>query len=390
MADPLVSNSPTSINPDIPVRASTTAGGQEIQHVRLDLGVGVAESVAEGTVPVSAAALPLPAGAATAANQLPDGHNVTVDNGAGAAAVNIQDGGNTITVDGTVSANQAGTWNITNVSGTVSLPTGAATETTLAAINTKTPALGQAAMAASVPVAIANNQSNVPANIAQMNGVTVSMNTGVRDAGTQRVTIATNDVVPASQSGTWNIGTVTTVTTVGTVTNITNQGQIVDNAAFVDGTTRLNMAGFIFDEVAGTALTENDGAAARVNANRAQVMTIEDGAVRGRRATVNANNELLVAASEGAFKSIGHGSRTFPTAGSALALSATSIPMAHVDITANATNTGTIWIGGSGITAGNGRPLVPGQMFSIALGDLASVFGVSTVNGDGVSYVFFA
>jgi len=51
------------------------------------------------TVPVSAASLPLPTGAATAANQLPDGHNVTVDNAAGAAAVNIQDGGNSITVD---------------------------------------------------------------------------------------------------------------------------------------------------------------------------------------------------------------------------------------------------------------------------------------------------
>jgi len=41
---------------------------------------------------------------ATAANQLPDGHNVTVDNAGGAAAVNIQDGGNTITVDGTINA----------------------------------------------------------------------------------------------------------------------------------------------------------------------------------------------------------------------------------------------------------------------------------------------
>lgn len=41
------------------------------------------------------------------------------------------------------------------------LPAGAATETTLAAVNTKTPALGQALMAASVPVAIASNQSAV-------------------------------------------------------------------------------------------------------------------------------------------------------------------------------------------------------------------------------------
>lgn len=35
------------------------------------------------------------------------------------------------TVTGTVAATQSGTWNITNVSGTVSLPTGAATEATL-------------------------------------------------------------------------------------------------------------------------------------------------------------------------------------------------------------------------------------------------------------------
>ncbi len=56
------------------------------------------------TQPVSAASLPLPSGASTAANQLADGHNVTVDNAAGASAVNIQDGGNIITVDGTVTA----------------------------------------------------------------------------------------------------------------------------------------------------------------------------------------------------------------------------------------------------------------------------------------------
>ena len=56
-------------------------------------------------VPISAASLPLPAGAATAAAQLPNSHDVTVDNASGAAAVNIQDGGNSITVDGTVTAN---------------------------------------------------------------------------------------------------------------------------------------------------------------------------------------------------------------------------------------------------------------------------------------------
>lgn len=74
----------------------------------------------------------LPSGAATAALQTQPGvdiGDVTVNNGTGAAAVNIQDGGNIITVDGTVAATQSGTWNVTNISGTVSLPTGASTLT---------------------------------------------------------------------------------------------------------------------------------------------------------------------------------------------------------------------------------------------------------------------
>lgn len=40
---------------------------------------------------------------------------VLVGNGAAGAAVNIQDGGNSITVDGTVAATQSGTWNIGTV-----------------------------------------------------------------------------------------------------------------------------------------------------------------------------------------------------------------------------------------------------------------------------------
>lgn len=42
-------------------------------------------------------------------------------------SLTVDDGGSSLTVDGTVAATQSGTWNITNVSGTVSLPTGAAT-----------------------------------------------------------------------------------------------------------------------------------------------------------------------------------------------------------------------------------------------------------------------
>ena len=47
-------------------------------------------------------------GFATSAKQLADGHNVAVNNASGASAVNVQDGGNTLTVDGTVAVTNAG------------------------------------------------------------------------------------------------------------------------------------------------------------------------------------------------------------------------------------------------------------------------------------------
>jgi hypothetical protein len=70
---------------------------------------------------------------------------------------------------------------------------------------------------------------------------------------------------------------------------------LVDNAAFTDGTTRVQPSGYIFDEVAGTALTENDSAAARIDSKRAQVCVIEDTTTRGTRTTVKAASTAAVA-----------------------------------------------------------------------------------------------
>lgn len=65
---------------------------------------------------------------------------------------------------------------------------------------------------------------------------------------------------------------------------------LVDNAAFTDGASLVAPAGFIFDEAAGTALTENDVAAARVDSKRAQISVIEDANARGVRAGVKPAN----------------------------------------------------------------------------------------------------
>jgi hypothetical protein len=62
--------------------------------------------------------------------------------------------------------------------------------------------------------------------------------------------------------------------------------KLTDNAAFADGASRVMLAGYVLDETAGTALSENDAAAARVDAKRAQVGVIEDGAARGTRLAI--------------------------------------------------------------------------------------------------------
>lgn len=97
-------------------------------------------------VPVSAAALPLPAGAAT---------ETTLSALNGKVPANLTVTATRLLVDGSGVTQPIS-------AAALPLPSGAATETTLSAINTKTPALGQAAMAASSPVVIASNQTAVP------------------------------------------------------------------------------------------------------------------------------------------------------------------------------------------------------------------------------------
>lgn len=100
-------------------------------------------------------------------------------------------------------------------------------------------------------------------------------------------TTTVTGTVAATQSGTWN------VTNAGTFATQDSQ-TLADNAGFTDGTSKVWAAGKIYDEVAGTALTENDIGASRMNVNRASVGVIEDGATRGRYATVSASNALKV------------------------------------------------------------------------------------------------
>lgn len=201
--------------------------------------------------------------------------DVTINNAAGAAAVNVQDGGNTITVDGTVDTELT----------TADLDTGAGTDTraVVGLIGSKSGGgqliPGDATAGLKVDLGTDNDVTvtsgsitatqatgtnlhtvidsgtvttvSTVTNLSQQGGVAISLNTGVRDTGTQRVTIATNDVVPITDnSGSLTVdqptgtnlhtvvdsGTITTVSTLtGTTTltpgtGATNLGKAEDGA----------------------------------------------------------------------------------------------------------------------------------------------------------------
>jgi hypothetical protein len=202
--------------------AADDVGGALHQRVKVSLGVdGSATDLAPGqklsaasvpvviasdqsAVAVSASALPLPAGAATEitlaaiaadVDRLPvlvsgrmpvDGSGVTqpvsgtvgvsgsvavtgplTDGQLRATAVAVDGSGVTQPVSGTITAN-AGTGTMAVSAAALPLPAGAATEATLAAMNAKIPAVGQAAMVASQPVAIASDQSAIPVSLPTM------------------------------------------------------------------------------------------------------------------------------------------------------------------------------------------------------------------------------
>jgi hypothetical protein len=176
-----------------------------------------------------------------AANDGVDIGDATINNGSGASAVNIQDGGNSVTVD--------------------------------------------APVATPVFVRLSDGAAAITALPVTDNGGNLSI-----DDGGNSITVDGTVAV----SG--------TVTIAGAVTNagtfaVQDSQVVADNAGFTDGTTKLFMAGYIFDETAGTSLTENDAAAPRIDSKRASVCTIEDETTRGRRATVTAGNALKVDAS---------------------------------------------------------------------------------------------
>jgi len=142
-----------------------------------------------------------------------------VDIGVAGQPLRVDPTGTTVQpVSGTVTANQGGTWNITNVSGTVSLPTGAATSANQpsaagAASSTsgQTGNLSMGAVSTSAPTytnATSNFLSLTTAGALRVDGSAVTQPvSGTFWQTTQPVSIAGTVNVSAAQSGTWSVRT---------------------------------------------------------------------------------------------------------------------------------------------------------------------------------------
>jgi len=159
---------PGTVQADIAaINTKTPALGQALMAASQPVVIASNQS----TLPISAATLPLPTGAATETTLAAINTKLPAQGQALMAAsqpVVIASNQSAIPVSGPLTDTQLRAVAVPVSFASSPLPTGAATETTLAAINTKTLAAGQALMAASSPVVIASNQSAVPISAASL------------------------------------------------------------------------------------------------------------------------------------------------------------------------------------------------------------------------------
>ena len=147
-------------------------------------------------------------------------------------------------------ASQSGTWNINNVSGAVSLPTGASTLTaqntgnvSLSSIDGKTPALGQALAAGSTPVVLTASQIST---LTPLTTVTVIQPTGSNlHVSVDSSTLPSGSATSANQA--------TEITNLGFI--VTSSQQAANNTAALNLTPGTTTAGSTGPMVLGAVTT---------------------------------------------------------------------------------------------------------------------------------------
>lgn len=117
------------------VAGTPSAGVLTVQGDPSGTAIPITGSISATNPSVSATGAAVPADATFVGGS--DGTNLVAVKVSAAGVVSVDGSGSTQPISGTVTANQGGTWNLNDISGTISLPTGAATEATLSAVSTK-------------------------------------------------------------------------------------------------------------------------------------------------------------------------------------------------------------------------------------------------------------
>jgi hypothetical protein len=307
---------------------------------------------------------------------------------------------------GVIGATQSGAWSLTNISGTVSLPTGAATSalqgtgnTSLASIDGKitavntgavtvTSQIGAAATGGGVPAGAMYQGLNIGGTLTGMTGFSL----GTARAGAMAIVDGSGNQITSFGGGTQYANGAAAATPTGTVslgydgtnvralaTNSSGNLQVscsncsgsgassADNSAFTFGTTSGAGSMYVFDNTAPNAVTENNVAVARMSANRNPYFQLRDGAGNERGANVTAANALVVDGS----------AVTQPVSGTVAATQSGNWSARLQDGTGNAVTS---------VTAGSTRPLhvlnVDASGTAIAVSDGGA--GAATANTNRV------
>ena len=279
--------------------------------------------------------------------------------------VHVDDNGGALTVDGTVTANLSA---IDNAVLDVIAAKDFATQATLSALNAKLvsgTAIGDVTInnssgAAAVNIQDGGNSITVDGTVAVSGTVPVS---GTFYQATQPVSLASAPTTPISNAD---------------ITSCKTALELLDNS--VDGNylnTNMNVAG---SDVAG-----NNGTA---SAQTLRVTLASDSTGQVKLAAGTANIGIVGHNIMG----IGHGVKTVTTAGTDVALAA-STACKRVTIQAQTDNSSSIAIGGPGVDAtistGTGILLEPGDVFELEIDNLADVYVDALISGDGCRFTYF-
>ena len=77
------------------------------------------------------------------------------------------------------------------------------------------------------------------------------------------------------------------------------------------------------------------------------------------------------------------------TVGTSAEVLTSSTPCKHVDLMASVSNTGIIYVGGSGVTASTGIALYSGDVYSLDIDNLNDIYVVATVNGENIQFTYY-